>query len=75
MKRCHGFCASECVSGQCPQALARSCDWYTDMGYDVPKNCRSCQYNTGKCEDCIFEKSSECPLTNADSRDIIEPSI
>lgn len=75
MKRCHGFCAFECVSGQCPQALAQSCDWYTDIGFDVPKLCRDCWYNTGKCEDCIFEKSSECPLTNADSRDIIELSI
>ena len=75
MKRCHGFCAFECVSGQCPQELVQSCDLYTDMCYDVPKSCRDCWYNTGKCEDCIFEKSSECPLTNADSYDIIKPSI
>lgn len=34
MKHCYGFCASECISGQCPQALAQSCDWYTDMGFE-----------------------------------------
>ena len=74
MNRHDCFCACECVNGYCPIAMDRENDWYSDMGYDVPKNCRSCQYNTGRCEDCIFEKSSECPLTNADSRDIIEPS-
>lgn len=75
MSLCKAFCACECVNGYCPIAMDRENDWYSDMGYDVPKSCRDCQYNTGRCEDCIFEKSSECPLTNADSRDIIEPSI
>lgn len=31
MKHCYGFCASECISGQCPQALAQSCDCKPDM--------------------------------------------
>lgn len=75
MKRYDCFCAYECVNGYCPIAMDRKNDWYSDMGYDVQKSCRTCQYNTGKCEDCIFEKSSECSLTNTDSRDIIEPSI
>lgn len=75
MKRCEGFCATECVTGYCPIALNRENDWYSDMGYDVPKSCKDCQYNTGRCEDCIFEKSSECQLTNTDIYDIIEPSI
>lgn len=60
MKRCEGFCAIECVNGHCPIARNLADDWYSDMGYDVPKSCRSCQYNTGRCEDCIFEESSEC---------------
>lgn len=60
MKRCYGFCAFECVSGQCPQALAQSCDWYTDVGFDVPKSCSDCWYNTGQCEDCVFEGSEQC---------------
>ena len=59
MKRCEGFCATECVTGYCPIALNRENDWYSDMGYDVPKSCKDCQYNTGRCEDCIFEESSE----------------
>ena len=76
MNRHDCFCACECVNGGGgPIAMDRENDWYSDIGDDVPKSCRSCQYNTGRCENCIFEKSSECPLTKPDSRDIIEPSI
>ena len=75
MKRCPGFCASECVSGQCPKALARSCDWYTDMGFDVPKSCKDCWYNTGQCEDCIFEGSEQCVLLNKDKKIVIKEEM
>lgn len=74
MKQRDYFCACECVNGQCPIAMDRANDWYSDMGYDVPKSCRSCQYNTRKCEDCIFEETADCPLTNANQYGIIKPS-
>nr|DAZ67977.1 MAG TPA: hypothetical protein [Caudoviricetes sp.] len=60
MKKCKGFCANECVTGYCPIALDRKYDWYSDMGYDVPKNCKECYYNTFNCADCIFQKSKYC---------------
>lgn len=60
MKKCVGFCANECINGHCPKALSQSIDWYEDAGYDVPKSCKSCWNWTGKCEDCIFEHSTEC---------------
>lgn len=71
MKRRDCFCAVECVNSYCPKALSEEYEWYEEMGHDAPKSCRHCQFNTGRCEDCIFEKSSECPLTNAASCDII----
>lgn len=74
MKRCDAFCASECVNGYCPKALAEEYEWYEEMGHEVPNGCRDCWFNTGKCEDCILEESADCPLTNATSCDIIAPS-
>lgn len=38
MKRNDYFCACECVNGYCPIAMDRANDWYSDIGYDVPKN-------------------------------------
>ena len=72
MKYCPGFCASECVSGQCPQALAQSCDWYTDVGFDVPESCMDCLYNTGKCDDCIFESSELCGYPKKNKKIVIK---
>lgn len=72
MKRCYGFCAFECVSGQCPQALAQSCDWYTDMGFDIPESCKDCWCNTGQCEDCVFEGSEQCVYPNKDKKIVIK---
>lgn len=60
MKKCKGFCANECVTGHCPIALDKAYDEYSDMGYDVPKNCKECCYNTFNCEDCIFQDSKYC---------------
>ena len=60
MKKCKGFCANECATGQCPVALDRQYDWYSDMEYDVPKNCKECGCNTFNCEDCIFQESKYC---------------
>lgn len=62
MKYCPGFCAAECVSEQCQKALAQSCDC------DVPKSCKDCWCNTGKCDDCIFEGSKQCIYPNNDKK-------
>ena len=66
MKNCPGFCAAECASGQCQKALAQSCDC------DVPKSCRDCWYNTGQCDDCIFEGSEQCVYPNKDKKIVIK---
>lgn len=31
-----------------------------DMGLEEI-NCKHCYYNSGRCEDCLFENSKECP--------------
>ena len=79
MKRCHGFCASECISGQCPQLLLQRGIWqYIGMGikfdaeFDVPKSCKDCWYNTWKCNDCIFEGNEQCVYPNKDKKIVIE---
>lgn len=56
---CKGFCAVECVTGKCPKALQQEYDYYDDL-YDVPKSCRDCWYNTGLCNECLFEGSPYC---------------
>ena len=27
-------------------------------------SCKQCLYNSGKCEDCLFVKSKDCPKNN-----------
>ena len=71
MSKCEYFCPIKCEGAPCHNELYDKNKW----NGGTPNECCDCWFNTGKCEDCIFEKSSECPLTNADSRDIIEPSI
>lgn len=72
--KCHAFTPIECVNGHCPRVLSEEYEWYEDAGYDASKGCKHCRYNTGNCKDCIFEKTADCPLTNATSRDIIKLS-
>lgn len=80
MKHCYGFCAFECISGQCPQTLAQCNGWWYilraksgfDMELDMPKSCRDCWYNTGKCEDCVFEGSEQCVYPNKDKNIVIK---
>ena len=31
-----------------------------DMGFEKV-SCKECRYNSGKCEDCLFEHSDDCP--------------
>lgn len=52
MKQCNWFCAAECVNGYCPKARREERE---ERGMDVINNCQDCWYDTGKCEDCIFE--------------------
>ena len=37
-----------------------------------PKSCRDCWYNTGQCDDCIFESSEQCVYPNKDKKIVIK---
>lgn len=70
MKRHDCFQPIKCEGSPCYKEM------YGDRNRDgvTPNRCGDCWSNTGRCEDCIFEKSADCPLTNAASCDIIKPS-
>ena len=60
------FVAAACVNGACPKALDEldrnsDTDAYASYHLDSNFKCTDCFAYTGKCSDCIFEKSSLCP--------------
>ena len=65
MKRKLCFVNSHC-SLDCPSAEYEMADdrygfgIADDMGLEKV-SCKQCCYNTGRCEDCLFEHSKECP--------------
>lgn len=65
-KRKPCFTAPQCSTADCPNI---QCDAFEEK-YDCPASdagleripCRLCHWNTGKCEDCLFEKNPDyCP--------------
>ena len=52
--------------GDCPNILADMADERfgygiaDDMGYQRI-DCKNCDYNTGKCSNCLFEYTKDCP--------------
>ncbi len=40
-----------------------------DMGLEKV-SCKQCCYNTGRCEDCLFEHSKECPEYKESKEDV-----
>lgn len=65
MKRKQCFVNYHC-SLDCPNAEYEMADdrygfgIADDMGLEKI-SCKQCRYNTGRCEDCLFEHSKECP--------------
>lgn len=65
-KRKPCFSAPQCSTADCPNI---QCDAFEDR-YDCPASdaglerikCKDCYYNTGKCEDCLFQGNPDyCP--------------
>ena len=54
-------CSYDCPNSQIDAANDRyGYGIADDMG--IKKiNCKDCHYNSGRCEDCLFENSKECP--------------
>lgn len=53
-------------SSDCPNFQIYRVDQY--YGYGIANDiglkeisCKDCYYNSGKCEDCLFEHSQDCP--------------
>lgn len=59
------FTSYHCTCGECPNAqydIANNRYGFgiaEDMGLEKI-NCKECCYNTGKCEDCMFNGTDEC---------------
>ena len=51
---------------RCPVFCAAEC-----VSGQFPKSCKDCWYNTGQCDDCIFESSEQCVYPNKDKKIVI----
>ena len=66
MKRKQCFVNYHFSNGDCPSAEYEMADdrygygTADDMGLEKI-SCKECRYNTGRCEDCLFEHSKDCP--------------
>ena len=53
------FSAPQCSYGDCPNSwFSVAEERYGESAYDMGfehVDCKDCHYNTGKCEDCLFE--------------------
>ena len=47
----------------CPGFCAAEC-----ASSQCPKSCKDCLYNTGQCDDCIFESSELCGYPKKDKK-------
>lgn len=65
MKRKQCFVNYHCSNGDCPNTEHEMADdrygygTADDMGLEKI-SCKQCRYNTGRCEDCLFEHSKDC---------------
>ena len=66
MERKQCFTNYHCSNGECPNAERETAD--DRYGYGIADDmgleeisCKQCRYNTGRCDDCLFEHSKECP--------------
>lgn len=72
IKRKQCFTSYRCSNGECPNAEYEMADdrygygTADDMGLEKI-GCKQCRYNTGRCEDCLFEYSKECPEYNSEN--------
>ena len=60
------FTAPQCSCGDCPNSwFSVAEERYGEVAYDMGfehVDCKDCHYNTGKCEDCLFEGNPDyCP--------------
>ena len=54
----------------CPGFCAAEC-----VSGKCPKSCRDCLYNTGQCDDCIFEGSEQCVYPKKDKKIVIKDEM
>ena len=58
MNRCEWFCPIKCEEARCHNELYNKNKWRGG----TPNRCSDCWFNTGKCKDCAFEETPDCPL-------------
>lgn len=69
-KQC--FVNYHCSNGDCPNSEHEIADdrygygTADDMGLEKI-SCKQCRYNTGRCEDCLFIHSKDCPEYNSEN--------